>query len=130
MSTTPKPVSDTATTKRPATPVGAPRGDPGTLGGLHMPAHPVGGSLGEYVAAMASRIRYGESGVLPVLGGLVILVIIFGLPHVHLANLHPFIPPNTGTFGHFGVSGILAASGMREVERTDENVRNHGISRV
>ena len=77
MSTTPKPVSDTATTKRPATPVGAPRGDPGTLGGLHMPAHPVGGSFGEYVAAMASRIRYGESGVLPVLGGLVILVIIF-----------------------------------------------------
>ena len=28
------------------------------------------------------------------------------------ANLHPFIPPNQGTFGKFGVSGILAASGM------------------
>ena len=44
--------------------------------------------------------------------GIVILVIIFGLPYVHTSNLHPFIPPNTGTFGHFGVSGILAASGM------------------
>ncbi len=44
--------------------------------------------------------------------GIVILVITFGLPYVHVANLHPFIPPNTGTFGKFGISGILAASGM------------------
>jgi APA family basic amino acid/polyamine antiporter len=43
---------------------------------------------------------------------IVILVIIFGLPFVHLHNLTPFIPPNQGTFGKFGVSGILAASGM------------------
>ena len=44
--------------------------------------------------------------------GIVILVIIFGLPYVQSANLHPFIPPNTGTFGKFGFSGILTASGM------------------
>jgi len=44
--------------------------------------------------------------------GIVILVIIFGLPYVHAVNLHPFIPPNEGTFGKFGVTGILAASGM------------------
>ena len=44
--------------------------------------------------------------------GIVILVIIFGLPYVHTANLHPFIPPNEGTFGKFGVTGILAASGI------------------
>lgn len=44
--------------------------------------------------------------------GIVILVIIFGLPYVHAANLHPFIPPNQGEFGKFGVTGILAASGM------------------
>jgi APA family basic amino acid/polyamine antiporter len=43
---------------------------------------------------------------------IVILVIIFGLPFVHLHNLTPFIPPNQGVFGKFGVSGILAASGM------------------
>ena len=34
-------------------------------------------SLGEYAWAWAKRIRSGESGVLPVLGGLVILVVIF-----------------------------------------------------
>jgi APA family basic amino acid/polyamine antiporter len=44
--------------------------------------------------------------------GIVILVILFGLPYVHASNLQPFIPPNTGTFGHFGVTGILAASGL------------------
>ena len=44
--------------------------------------------------------------------GIVILVIIFGLPYVHTANLHPFIPPNEGTFGMFVVTGILAASGI------------------
>ncbi|HEY3636549.1 MAG TPA: amino acid permease [Rhizomicrobium sp.] len=43
---------------------------------------------------------------------IVILVILFGLPFAHLHNLTPFIPPNQGTFGKFGVSGILAASGM------------------
>ena len=43
--------------------------------------------------------------------GIVAAVILFGLPHVHMANLHPFIPPNTGTWGHFGPSGVLAASG-------------------
>ncbi len=30
---------------------------------------------------------------------IVVLVILFGLPHVHAANLTPFIPPNQGSFG-------------------------------
>jgi D-xylose transport system permease protein len=34
-------------------------------------------SLGEFIRAWAKRIRSGESGVLPVLGGLILLVIIF-----------------------------------------------------
>ena len=34
-------------------------------------------SLGEYIRVVAKRIRSGESGVLPVLGGLILLVIIF-----------------------------------------------------
>jgi basic amino acid/polyamine antiporter, APA family len=37
---------------------------------------------------------------------------LFGLPFVQSANLHPFIPPNQGQWGKFGISGILAASGM------------------
>jgi len=30
---------------------------------------------------------------------------------INPANWHPFIPENTGTFGHFGWSGIMAGSG-------------------
>ncbi|MDE2476029.1 MAG: amino acid permease [Alphaproteobacteria bacterium] len=44
--------------------------------------------------------------------GIILLVIVFGLPHVSGANLTPLIPPNTGQWGHFGLSGILAASGL------------------
>ena len=43
---------------------------------------------------------------------IVLAVILFGLPYVTAAHLTPFIPPNEGSFGKFGVSGILAASGI------------------
>ncbi|GAA0559767.1 amino acid permease [Rhizomicrobium electricum] len=44
--------------------------------------------------------------------GVVLLVIGFGLGYVRLEHLTPFIPANTGHWGHFGVSGVLAASGI------------------
>ena len=43
---------------------------------------------------------------------IVVLVIAAGLPHVVHANQTPFIPANTGTWGHFGWSGILRATGV------------------
>jgi APA family basic amino acid/polyamine antiporter len=43
---------------------------------------------------------------------IVLLVIMFGLPLISGENLTPFIPENTGTFGQYGYSGILAASGV------------------
>jgi len=44
--------------------------------------------------------------------GIVLLVIIVGLPHVSGANHTPFVPPNTGVFGEFGWSGVLRATGV------------------
>ncbi len=44
--------------------------------------------------------------------GIVILVILFGLPLIQMANLVPFVPENTGTVGEFGWSGILRAAGV------------------
>jgi APA family basic amino acid/polyamine antiporter len=35
-----------------------------------------------------------------------------GAPYINTSNLHPFIPPNTGTFGSFGWSGILRGAGI------------------
>ena len=42
----------------------------------------------------------------------VLLFILFGVSHIDAANWHPLIPPNTGKLGHFGYSGIMAASGV------------------
>lgn len=43
---------------------------------------------------------------------IVFLVIGFGFMFVKNANWHPFIPKNTGTFGHFGWSGVVRAAGV------------------
>jgi len=42
----------------------------------------------------------------------VIIFVIFGLQYVNPANWHPFIPPNTGTFGEFGWSGVFRGAGL------------------
>jgi APA family basic amino acid/polyamine antiporter len=42
----------------------------------------------------------------------IILFIVIGFAFVKNANWRPFIPPNTGEFGHFGWSGIFRAAGV------------------
>jgi len=41
----------------------------------------------------------------------VVIVILGGAAFVNSANWHPLIPPNTGTFGEYGYSGILTGAG-------------------
>jgi APA family basic amino acid/polyamine antiporter len=38
--------------------------------------------------------------------------VVLGAGSVTAANWHPFVPANTGHFGHFGWSGVLAAAGI------------------
>jgi APA family basic amino acid/polyamine antiporter len=40
------------------------------------------------------------------------LFVAVGAHYINTANLHPFIPPNTGEFGSFGLSGILRGAGI------------------
>ena len=42
----------------------------------------------------------------------VVLFILFGWSYINPTNHTPFIPPNTGEFGHFGWSGIVRAAGV------------------
>jgi APA family basic amino acid/polyamine antiporter len=42
----------------------------------------------------------------------VLLFIAFAAPFVHSSNWHPFIPPNQGSFGKFGVSGVFQGATM------------------
>ena len=41
-----------------------------------------------------------------------VVFIVAGASYVNRANLTPFIPPNDGTFGHFGWSGVLRGAGV------------------
>ncbi len=44
--------------------------------------------------------------------GVVITFIVVGYFYINKANYTPFLPPNTGEFGAFGWSGVLAAAGQ------------------
>jgi APA family basic amino acid/polyamine antiporter len=43
---------------------------------------------------------------------IVVLVIGLGFGFINHANYVPFVPPNTGEFGHFGWSGVMRAAGV------------------
>ncbi len=63
------------------------------------------------VVGVSESARFNNVMVL-VKVGIVLLVILFGLPFVTQAHFTPFIPPNTGQYGHFGITGILAGAGI------------------
>jgi len=42
----------------------------------------------------------------------ILLFVGFGLSHIDVSNWTPFIPENTGGWGHFGWSGILTGAGV------------------
>ncbi|MDR2791261.1 MAG: amino acid permease [Tannerellaceae bacterium] len=42
----------------------------------------------------------------------ILLFTAFGLSYIDTANWHPYIPENTGEFGHFGWSGILRGAAV------------------
>ncbi len=44
--------------------------------------------------------------------GVVLVFIALGWRYINPSNYHPFIPANTGEFGHFGWSGILRGAGV------------------
>ncbi|MEP6507723.1 MAG: amino acid permease [Gemmatimonadales bacterium] len=51
--------------------------------------------------------------VLVIIKAMVLVIfVIAGASYVNRANLTPFIPPNDGTFGHFGPSGVLRGAGV------------------
>jgi len=43
---------------------------------------------------------------------ILVLFVAVGAFHITAANLHPFVPPSTGRFGDFGISGILQGAGV------------------
>jgi APA family basic amino acid/polyamine antiporter len=69
--------------------------------------------------AVTALLIFGVSEAASVNGAIVmikvailLIVIAAGARFVDPANWHPFIPPNTGTFGEYGWSGILRGAGV------------------
>ncbi|MDP9034772.1 MAG: amino acid permease [Myxococcota bacterium] len=44
--------------------------------------------------------------------GIILLFLVAGVRFVRAENWAPFIPPNTGEFGHYGWSGVLRGAGL------------------
>jgi basic amino acid/polyamine antiporter, APA family len=44
--------------------------------------------------------------------GVIVIVVIAGLKYVDTSNWKPYLPPNSGTFGHFGFSGVLQGAAI------------------
>jgi basic amino acid/polyamine antiporter, APA family len=51
--------------------------------------------------------------VLVIIKAIVLVIfVVAGAAYVNRANLTPFVPPNIGSFGHFGWSGVLRGAGV------------------
>ena len=44
--------------------------------------------------------------------GVIVTFILVGAAYIQRANWHPFVPPNSGQFGHFGWSGVLRGAAV------------------
>ena len=59
------------------------------------------------------RQSANANAVMVLIQSMVLVVfVVAGAAYVKRANLTPFIPQNTGAFGHFGWSGVLRGAGV------------------
>ncbi len=66
-----------------------------------------------YLIMRGTRLSARVNDVVVSLKVIAILAVIAGAaPYIHLHNWQPFIPPNTGATGSFGVSGVMRAAGI------------------
>ena len=71
------------------------------------------------IAAMTAVLYFGVRGsagansfMVTLKVAIIVVIVIAGLKFVHAANWKPYIPPNTGAFGHFGWSGVLRGAAI------------------
>jgi len=63
------------------------------------------------VIGIKESVRFNNVIVIAKLA-VILLFIGFGMSYIEPSNWVPYIPENTGTFGHFGWSGILTGAGV------------------
>jgi APA family basic amino acid/polyamine antiporter len=94
----------------------APPGAPvmgGNGGGIfNLPAAMIVG-LVVWLLVIGIKQSANTNTVLVIIKSCVLVVfVVAGYAYIKRENLTPFIPPNTGTFGHFGWSGVLRGAGV------------------
>ena len=53
-----------------------------------------------------------NSAMVTIKVGVIIVFVLAGLSYVDTSNWHPYLPPNTGTFGQFGWSGVFQGAAI------------------
>src|SRR5487761_97678 len=79
---------------------------------LNAPAVVIVAGLGTICYVGIKQSSAFNSVIVAIKVTVVLLFVFLGIGYIQHANWHPFIPPNTGTSGVFGWSGVLAASGV------------------
>lgn len=79
---------------------------------MNLPAMIIVALIGGLVA-IGIRAAAGFNNLMVIIKlAAIALFVICGIAFVNMDNLTPFIPPNEGTFGEFGFSGILRGAGV------------------
>jgi APA family basic amino acid/polyamine antiporter len=84
----------------------------GTGAIINLPAMAIVGAIATICYIGIKQSATFNSVIVAIKVTVVILFIFLGVSYINTDNWHPFIPPNTGEFGHFGWSGVMAASGV------------------
>jgi len=82
----------------------------GTL--MNLPAMLIVALIGVLVAVGIRAAASFNNLMVIIKLGAIALFIACGIAYINMDNLTPFIPPNTGTFGEFGFSGVLRGAGV------------------
>jgi APA family basic amino acid/polyamine antiporter len=95
----------------PGTPVALPDGST-VMGVFNLPAALVVLVISA-ILIVGIKESAGFNTIIVVVKVIVLLLFVgFGLAYIHPANWHPFLPPNEGHFGQFGLSGVLRGAGV------------------
>ena len=79
---------------------------------VNLPAVLIIGAM-SWLCYVGIRETAGATNVMVALKvAVIVVVVVAGLSYIHPGNWHPYIPRNTGTFGHFGWTGVLQGAGI------------------
>lgn len=79
---------------------------------LNLPAMLIMGFIGGMIAVGIKTAARFNNIIVILKVSVIILFIILGVAYIKMGNWTPFIPENTGTFGQYGLSGILRGAGV------------------